>query len=239
MGLKQCYAYHLTERYKGRKGWPESFASPALFTERLEPALKWADLTGKERPSKPWLNGYPRLIFVNDLGDTFTESLPIDWLAPLLPVMAESPHIWLLLTKRGTRMLRFFNEHPVPPNFWLGVSVTTQPTMRRVDFLRQIRGAGGLFISMEPLLGPVDVRGDLGAGGEIEDCAVRSRIGQIILGGESGPMARTMNMDWARAVRDQCRAAKTPFFFKQAGARIGHGGDLLDGRAHKEMPVWK
>src|SRR5690242_2116818 len=76
-GINICYAGQVTERWGGKRGWPDSFEEPKLFLDRLEPALAWPDLTGKERPHKPWLDGLPRLIFLNDMGDTFTESLPL------------------------------------------------------------------------------------------------------------------------------------------------------------------
>jgi hypothetical protein len=83
-GVKQCYAGMETDRRKGGLGWPEAFEIPRIFLERLPGALKWPDLAGKARPDKPWLDGMPRIIFLDDMGDTFTESLPDDWLAPAL-----------------------------------------------------------------------------------------------------------------------------------------------------------
>src|SRR5262245_31262275 len=113
-GVRHCYAGALTGRHAGRKGWPDAFDRPALFPHRLDEALRWPDLTGKPRPGKPWLDGLPRLLFLNDMGDTFTEGLALDWLAPHLPRMAASPHQWLLLTKRPRRMAEFSRSHPLP-----------------------------------------------------------------------------------------------------------------------------
>lgn len=154
-GNRHCYAGAMTNIYKGRKGWPSAFELPELFLERLDAARKWKDLTGQHRPHKPWLDGRPRVVFLNDMGDTFTESLPIDWMAPLLPRLADSPHVYMLLTKRASRMLEFTRMHPLPPNVWPGVSVTTQATVRRVDDLLKIASGGPKWISAEPLLGPV------------------------------------------------------------------------------------
>ena len=86
-----CYAARLVARYAGRPGWPASFDKPAIFAGRIEQACRWSNLTGKDRPDKPWLNGYPRTIFLGDLGDAFTESLPADWLTPYLVPMARAP----------------------------------------------------------------------------------------------------------------------------------------------------
>src|SRR3990167_2456987 len=84
---KSCYAGVMTERQvRGdhfalhSKGWPEAFDAPQLFPHRLPEALAWPDLTGKDRLEKPWLNGLPRIVFLNDMGDTFTDQLPPDWL---------------------------------------------------------------------------------------------------------------------------------------------------------------
>src|SRR5262245_59453657 len=75
---RACYAGHLTEKWAGKPGFPEAFDKPRLFPERLAPALRWRDLTGTNRPDKPWLDNLPRIIFLDDMGDTFTESLPLD-----------------------------------------------------------------------------------------------------------------------------------------------------------------
>jgi len=78
---QHCYAATLCKRWAGKKGWPAAFDQPEYFPGRMEQALGWPDLTGKERADKPWLNGYPRLIFLNDLSDTFnSDPEPIEWL---------------------------------------------------------------------------------------------------------------------------------------------------------------
>jgi protein gp37 len=231
-GVRHCYAGTLTERYAGAKGWPASFDKPALFPERINAALKWPDLTGKARPRKPWLDGRPRTIFLDDMGDTFTESLGTDWLAALLPHMADSPHVWMLLTKRARRMRDFSEDHGFPPNVWPGVSITTQATYGRVRDLLHVRGGGVKWVSAEPLIGPVEfdpthlelccrtcllpnVRG----GTDCSACGGRmTAVELVIVGGESGAGARPMNLEWARSLVRQCRAAGVACFFKQAGS---------------------
>lgn len=153
-----CYAGRMIDggargqsAFAGRKGWPASFAEPELFLDRLEPALKWADLTGTKREDKPWLDGLPRIIFLNDMGDTFSKKLPGNWMAPILPRLAESPHQFLLLTKRPSRLAEFAARFPLPPNVWPGTSVTSDRTAGRVEFLRKIKSGGPKFVSCEPL----------------------------------------------------------------------------------------
>lgn len=80
-----CYAGRQTEGRTGFKGWPKGgFSEPELFLDRLEPALKWGPPTAGENEHKPWLNGLPRIIFLNDMGDTFSKKLPQNWMAPIL-----------------------------------------------------------------------------------------------------------------------------------------------------------
>ena len=119
---------------------------------------------------------------------------------------------------------------PWPDNVWLGVSVENQRWTTRIDALREIN-ARVRFLSCEPLLGPLAL--DLAG------------IHWVIVGGESGPGARPMRPEWARAVREQCADAGVPFFFKQWGAHDASGtrmskkasGRVLDGREWDEVPL--
>jgi protein gp37 len=214
----ECYAKIQTDRYAGHsKGYPEAFNKPKLFTDRIALACKWADLTGKSRPTKPWLNGLPRTIFLDDMGDTFTESLPLDWLAPFIPAMEAAPHIWQLLTKRPERMRTFFERYGhVPKNFWLMTSVTDKRTAPRIHQLLWIAGARDSVrgISYEPAWGPI----------ADTDCFRSFLLMEpheklwVIIGGQSGPDSRPFDIQWARDVIAQCKAAGVPVFYKQGGA---------------------
>jgi protein gp37 len=214
-----CYAAVLVGRYAGLPGWPPAFDTPTVIPGRLAKAIKWPDLTGKDRPEKPWLNGYPRIVFVSDLSDPFTESVdPDSWLTPALPAMADSPHVYILLTKRGRRMLSYWQRHAIPGNVWQGVTVTGPDTVKRLDCLLQVPGAAVRFASLEPLLAEVDLKLHV----EFEECGgghrTRStRLDWVIVGGESGARARPMHPDAARLARDQCHAANVAYFFKQWG----------------------
>jgi hypothetical protein len=65
----KCYAKVMTDRYGGKNiGFPAVFEHPKLFLHRLPKIINWPDLTGKDRPDKPWLNGMPRVVFLNDMG---------------------------------------------------------------------------------------------------------------------------------------------------------------------------
>ena len=234
---EHCYAATLCNRYAGRKGWPTSFDQPEFFPGRMEKALEWSDLTGQARPDKPWLNGYPRVIFVNDLSDGFCpDADPWQWLNPYVAAMDLSPHIWLLLTKWPKQMRKFFEERvsPIPDNFWLGTSVCRQRDEWRIEELLRIRGATTHFVSCEPLLGPMDLSqwlrpcrnlDPLFAPFALLNC---ESLNGVIVGGESGPNARPLHPDWARDIRDQCQEAGVPFFFKQWGAHAPWGIGCCD-----------
>jgi protein gp37 len=105
----------------------------------------------------------------------------------------------------------------------MGVSVETPAYRYRMDHLRR-SPARVRFISFEPLLaglGKLDLDG----------------IHWAIVGGESGPKARPMNVEWVTEIRDQCLAARVPFFFKQwGGTNKKKAGRLLEGRLWDEMP---
>lgn len=111
---------------------------------------------------------------------------------------------WLLLTKRpADEALSFLGPKP-PSNVWAGSTVESSSEVWRIDHLLRV-DVGVRFLSCEPLLGPLDLRGKL------------EGISWVICGGESGPGARPMHPAWARSLRNQCGEAGVPFFFKQWG----------------------
>lgn len=205
----------------------------------------------------------PRMVFVNSMSDTFHESVSNRDIERLFYVMAETPrHTYQVLTKRTERMrpwvaASFFARHPLS-NVWFGATIENQ---RRFDERIQdvmATPAAVWFLSLEPLLGPVDLSSLLA---QVPD---PGRF-WIIVGGESGPKARPMHPDWARSIRDQCAEAGVPFLFKQQGewaptiGKLGRGelrhvpngagtstrmrrvgkkaaGRLLDGVEHTAFP---
>lgn len=138
------------------------------------------------------------------------------------------------------RLYDFWSKRTPLPNVWLGVSVEDQKRAdERIDDLEATLAAVR-FLSIEPLLGPIDLSQWLvcpnardgllmdPSTGAYECCTkcdwtgVIGSIDWIIVGGESGPGARPMHPDWARSLRDQCAAADVPFFFKQWGEWMPH-----------------
>lgn len=127
------------------------------------------------------------------------------------------------------------------PNVWLGISVEDQKTAdERIPHLLATPAAVR-FLSIEPLLGPVNLSAFFGktvniTGERIEQ--YNFGISWIIVGGESGPNARPMHVDWVRSIREQCRAAGVPVFVKQLGASVWDRNDAgFDGDYPHEWPM--
>jgi len=106
------------------------------------------------------------------------------------------------------------------PNVWLGVTAENQEMAdKRIPILLQIPAAVR-FVSVEPMLGPVDLDSYLIVGTDHPGSIMRKGIDWVICGGETGPDARPVHPDWVRNLRDQCQASGVPFFFKQWGEYI-------------------
>jgi protein gp37 len=166
----------------------------------------------------------PRLVFVNSMSDLFHPMVPTAFIEQVFKTMVETPqHTYQVLTKRPKRARLLAKRLPWPNNVWMGVSVEDQRVSWRIDVLRDVP-AKTRFLSCEPLIGPLEL--DLAG------------IGWVIVGGESGPRARPMEIGWARSVRDQCEVAGVPFFFKQWGGPTPKArGRVLDDRVWDEFPM--
>jgi protein gp37 len=185
-----------------------------LIEGHLEDPLKWRA---------------PRRVFVNSMSDLFHESLTITHQTDIFEVMAKCPqHTFQILTKRADQLYRMkqigvgvayrLGKESVPnfwplPNVWLGVSVEDQKTFaERWDYLRHVPAAVR-FISMEPLLGSIDMQSELW-----EDLGEFVWPDWVIVGGESGPNARPCDISNIRSIVEQCKAASVPCFVKQLGS---------------------
>ena len=200
-GCDHCYAE--TWDARGLQGtatrWGPSADRTRTSVANWRKPLAWDRAAG--------LAGERHRVFCASLADVFDNHASIDpeWRADLWRLIASTPNLdWMLLTKRPGNI-----EKMLPHgwgrgwhNVWLGCTVVNQeeadrdiPKLLKVD-------AAVRFLSMEPLLGPVELLGG---------------IDLVIVGGESGRKARPMHPDWARSLRDQCQDAGIPFFFKQWG----------------------
>ena len=170
-----------------------------------------------------WKTG--RIIFVNSMSDLFHEKVPLTFIQKIFKTMEKTPrHTYQILTKRAERLEELSNYLDWPTNVWMGVSVENADFLWRIDHLRRT-GAAIKFLSLEPLLGPLE---ELNLHG----------IDWAIAGGESGPGARAMKVEWVRSIRDQCAAADVVFHFKQwGGVNKKKTGRILDGRTWNDLPV--
>ena len=213
-GCDNCYAARFAERFRGVSGHPfENGFDLTLRPERIHQPLKW-------RRS--------RMIFVNSMSDLFHKGVPDRFVDVVFDTMEEANwHVFQVLTKRSPRMQKYLTRRyatKLPPaHIWCGVSVEDARGAARIEHLRNAPSAVR-FLSIEPLIGPV---------GSID----LSGIHWVIAGGESGPSARVMHIDWAREVRDECRRQGVPFFFKQwGGFRPKSNGRSLDGKEWSQFP---
>jgi protein gp37 len=213
-GCDHCYAERFAERFRGVAGHPfEAGFDLTLRPERLAQPLSWRR---------------PRMVFVNSMSDLFHKQVPTAFIDKVFDTMeAADWHTFQVLTKRSSLMSRYLQRryaHRAPPaNVWLGVSVEDGARKSRIEHLRSAPAAVR-FLSVEPLLGAV---GEL----KLQD------IHWVIVGGESGPGARPVALEWVREVRDQCVTQQVPFFFKQwGGLRPKTGGRIIEGREWNEFP---
>ena len=185
----------------------------------------------------------PSLIFLNSMSDFAWEQIPDAYRDQIVDVIEATPqHEYQVLTKRPKELLRYSRRRKLPQNFWAGVSIENQDYAWRADILREI-DVELRFLSLEPLLGPLslDYEGIHWAivGGEsgkhLADPKYADRALVEKVDGKWQP--RADRIDWVRQIRDDCRAANVPFFFKQwGGVRPGSCGKTLDGRTWKEFP---
>jgi protein gp37 len=178
------------------------------------------------------------MIFVCSMGDLFHESVSFEDIKDVFRVINFNPiHTFQILTKRPERMVEFFkwlNNSNIAvnfPNLWIGVTVENQEMAnKRIPILLQIPAAIR-FVSIEPMLGPVDIHPH----GLSPD---RPSLDWVICGGETGPKARPINCIWVEYLLNQCKSANVPFFFKSWGGKK-KSGHLLDGIEYHQFPNTK
>jgi protein gp37 len=221
-GCTNCYAMRLAHRLQAI-----GQAKYAGTTRLSGGRPKWnghinLDWTNVELP-KRW--HFSRTIFVNSMSDLFHDSIPENFIQRVFKTMVDTPHhTYQVLTKRAERLDELASRLPWPENVWMGVSVESTEYQWRVDRLRNTTAAIK-FLSLEPLLGPMD---ELNLEG----------IDWAIVGGESGPNARPIEIDWVRSIRDRCNASGIAFHFKQwGGINKKRSGRVLDGKTWDELPV--
>jgi protein gp37 len=210
-GCKHCYAERMAYRLAGRYGYPadEPF-KVTLHPERLKQPHSWKKSL---------------MIFVCSMSDLFHEDIPDDFIFRVVETMENCPHhTFQLLTKRSRRLFEVSDKITAwPNNIWVGVTVEAKEYKYRMDDLRKVN-ALVRFVSCEPLLEDL---GKLNLDG----------IDWVIVGGESGPRARPIRLEWVAKIRDQCLDKQVAYFFKQwGGVNKSAAGRKLEGREWNQMP---
>lgn len=249
-GCRNCYAETMAARFCGAGQPYEGTINPE--TKRWNGTVRLVP----EKLTVPLLWSRPRMVFVNSMSDLFHEDVPDEFIDQVFAVMAlAQQHTFEVLTKRPERMLEYFQniggtsrkdwvamqmcrikcssaiqqfDWPLN-NVWLGVTVENQEAAdERIPLLLQTPAAVR-WVSIEPLLGPVDLSYAFGTGkgscpmhlAGVAPEGLRPKgehhLHWVVVGGESGTNARPLHPDWARSLRDQCYAAGVPFLFKQWG----------------------
>ncbi len=221
------------------------------FTELLAAAEKANELKSllADDITQHWRK--PSRIFVCSMGDLFHEDVPFHLIDDILETCERASwHTYLVLTKRIERVYEYLDstgnrlEALEKSGAWLGVTAENQEQAdKRIPILLQIPAAKR-FVSVEPMLGPVNLSNWLlspgwvptynnpdNSNGDLPSEPTNENICWVICGGETGPGARPMHPDWVRSLRDQCQAAEVPFFFKNWGEYVpGQARELLDGK---------
>ena len=189
-GCKNCYAERLALRLQamGNRRYKNGFHI-TLHEDVVDLPRSWRA---------------PRTIFVNSMSDLFHKDIPLDFIQRVFATMRDCPqHTFQILTKRSDRVLAVASQIEWPRNVWMGVSVEDSRVLSRVDDLRRVP-AEIRFLSCEPLIGSL-------AGIDL------TNIHWVIVGGESGPFARPMRIEWVREIFRACRSADVPFFLQTVG----------------------
>lgn len=277
-GCDNCYAETRNSRFNGGQAinWGPSAPRRRTSASNWNKPLKWdaayrlqksawdtfkaenPALTDQAMIDAGFIKPVRPRVFCASLADVFDNKVPDQWRSDLLRLIEQTPNLdWLVLTKRignVKRMLANINVERLPSNVWLGATIVNQQEADRdipklLDVDARIR-----FLSMEPLLGAVDLklsrpardddRQDLDGYCDTIITQTGTGLHWIIVGGESGTNARPMHPDWARDIMKQCAKAGTPFLFKQWGEhndqmiRVGKKttGRMLDGKTYDEYP---
>jgi len=270
-GCDHCYALGMARRLGSNPNPAVRQAYEGLTTRGAYGQLYWSGEV-RFRPEVLEVPAHwckPRCIFWCSMSDLFHPDVKVEWLDEILQAMIVHPqHRHIVLTKRPARMFDAIGGFAITHFYcdrtaWLdatkhilwGITAETQERLDERWHWLAPTPVARKFVSLEPLLGPVDLRGTLHA------------LAWVIVGGETGPGARPMDPKWVRSIRDQCKLANVPFFFKQWGewlewdfhswcpgdferhvfadgdeglfvSRVGRklAGCVLDGREHKEFP---
>jgi protein gp37 len=232
-GCAHCYAERDNKHYNWNpNGWGPGVPRKRTSAANWKQPLKW------DREAA--ISGQRKRVFCASLADVFDPEVDQQWREDLWNLIEQTPNLdWLLLTKRPENIEEMLpdrwssfgyyelhntipDQSPLPWNVWFGISAEDQNNLViRWDILASWAAHWCpriLFVSLEPLLGPINIA-VIDEWYEREEDNVIDLPGcdWVIVGGESGPHARPMHQDWVRSIRDQCLQRELPFHFKQWG----------------------
>ncbi|MFS1026834.1 DUF5131 family protein [Enterococcus casseliflavus] len=226
--------------------WTDSTWNPVTGCDKVSPGCNncYAErmakrLTAMQNPR--YLNGFkttmhedlldqplkkkkPNMVFVCSMSDLFHKDVTDDFIHAVFKTMNKADwHTFQVLTKRPERLKKLSPSLTFTENIWIGTSVEHEKYLKRIDLIRNIP-AKIKFLSCEPLLGPLS-------------SMTLDQINWVVVGGESGPKSRAMEIDWVRDIRDICIKEDVAFFFKQWGGwNKKKNGRELDGKIYDQMP---
>ncbi len=187
-----CYAEKETKRLQHNPNFSKYKAGFDVVVEHPDTLSEPLGWTGN------------RIVFVNSMSDLFHKDISLDFIKSVFKVMNDTPqHTYQILTKRENDLLKYSKELNWTDNIWMGVSVGSQVSVRKIERLANC-DAKHKFLSVEPLIG------------EIKDYSLKG-IDWVIVGGESGHKARPIETEWIKSIRQKCIAEDVLFFFKQWG----------------------
>jgi protein gp37 len=208
-GCDRCYAEALMDTRWGKVKWGPHGERKRTSEANWKAPLRWAKAargTGRR----------PR-VFCASLADVFDNRVPTEWRTDLWELIETTPELdWLLLTKRPENIDWMTQWRPA--NVWLGTTCESQEQFDRRWRILSAVPASVHFISYEPAIGPLVLPSVWG---------ITKMPDWIICGGESGHGARMMDPQWARNLRDVCKATNIPFFMKQMTGKKPIPDDLL------------
>lgn len=237
MGCQHCYAEAQMDKWLGRAKWGPDGTRVRTSVANWKKPLAWN--------CKAATAGIQAKVFCASLADVFEDNPQVvRWRNELfLGLIDETPYLdWLLLTKRpgnikGRMLPPHWRFQGMPDNVWLGTSVENQAAADdRIPQLAAVP-ARVRFLSVEPLLEEIDFEDVFYEPVDERNEWFRARANRpdwVIVGGESGPNARPLELAWVRDIISQCRGARVPVFIKQLGsawakengAKHKKGGDM-------------
>jgi protein gp37 len=257
-GCANCYAAEWARRFKADVKWGDGHPRVRTSESNWRLPLTW------NRKAEIQFNAWEKFkveypvsiahgfvkprrprVFCGSLCDIGDDNAPSEWRVEMFDLIRQTPYLdWLILTKRIANVSTDEASWRQYPNVWLGATVCNQTEADRdIPILLKIPAAK-LFLSIEPMLGPVEISKWLRPRTHSHDggcwTADFAIIDWVICGGETSAKARPIHPDWVRTLRDQCKAADVPFFFKQWGewAPTKHRNEVFSSRGMKPDVAW-